>query len=88
MTKLTIKELEKKAGIIRLGILETMREGQKSHLGGSMSSTDLVTALYFYKMRHNPKNPKDPERDLFIFSKGHSVLAQYSALWFGDGYRC
>lgn len=75
-----IKELEKKAQSVRLGILETMVEGQKCHLGGSMSSADLVTALYFYKMRHDPKNPKDPDRDRFIFSKGHAVLAQYAAL--------
>ena len=80
MTKLTIKELENKARIIRLGILETMESGKKSHLGGSMSSADLVTALYFYKMKHNPKRPEDPDRDRFIFSKGHSVLAQYSVL--------
>ena len=80
MNKLTIKELKEKAKIIRHGILETMEVGKKSHLGGSMSSADLVTALYFYKMRHNPKDPKDPDRDRFIFSKGHSVLTQYSAL--------
>lgn len=76
----TIKELEKKARIIRLGILEAIGEGQKSHLGGSMSSADLVTALYFHKMRHTHENPKDPKRDRLIFSKGHAVLAQYAAL--------
>jgi len=54
--------------------------GQKGHLGGSMSSADLVTALYFYKMRHWPDNPSHPDRDRLIFSKGHSVLAQYAAL--------
>lgn len=81
MSKATIiKEIEDKARIVRLGILETMQEGQKSHLGGSMSSADIVSALYFYKMRHNPKDPKDPNRDRLIFSKGHSVLAQYAAL--------
>lgn len=75
-----IKELEKKAKIVREGILDCIGVGKKGHLGGSMSSADLVTALYFYKMRINPKNPADPERDRFIFSKGHSVLAQYAAL--------
>jgi transketolase len=45
-----------------------------------MSSADLVAALYFYKMRHWPGDPTNPERDRFIFSKGHSVLAQYAAL--------
>src|SRR5690554_1997166 len=45
-----------------------------------MSSADLITALYFYKMNHNPVDPDYPDRDRFIFSKGHSVLAQYAAL--------
>jgi transketolase len=75
-----IKELEKKAKIVRAGILDCIGVGKKGHLGGSMSSADLVTALYFYKMKINPDNPNDPERDRFIFSKGHSVLAQYAAL--------
>ncbi|MFY9302988.1 MAG: transketolase [Atribacterales bacterium] len=75
-----IKELEKKAKIVRAGILDCIGIDKKGHLGGSMSSADLVTALYFYKMRINPDNPDDPERDRFIFSKGHSVLAQYAAL--------
>jgi len=80
MKKKNIKELEEISKKIRCGILETMEIGKKSHLGGSMSSADLVTALYFYKMKHDPKNPDDPERDRFIFSKGHSVLTQYAAL--------
>ena len=40
-----------------------------------LSATDLVTALYFYKMRYDPANPSWPERDRFIMSKGHSVPA-------------
>jgi len=80
MKKKSIKELEEISKKIRCGILETMEIGKKSHLGGSMSSADLVTALYFSKMNHNPKNPDAPERDRFIFSKGHSVLTQYAAL--------
>jgi transketolase len=75
-----IRELEKKAKIVREGILDCIGIDKKGHLGGSMSSADLVTALYFYKMKINPKNADDPERDRFIFSKGHSVLAQYAAL--------
>jgi transketolase len=75
-----IKELKQKAKIVRDNILDCIGVGKKGHLGGSMSSADLVTALYFYKMRINPANPADPGRDRFIFSKGHSVLAQYAAL--------
>jgi transketolase len=75
-----VRELKEKAKAIRFNILETIGVNKKGHLGGSMSSADLVTVLYFYKMKHNPENPDDPDRDRFIFSKGHSVLAQYAAL--------
>lgn len=75
-----IKELKQKAKIVREGILDCIGIDKKGHLGGSMSSADLVAALYFYKMRINPDNPDDPNRDRFIFSKGHSVLAQYAVL--------
>ena len=54
--------------------------GKVGHLGGSCSSADIVAALYFYKMRHDPKNPKDPKRDRFLLSKGHAALVQYAAL--------
>lgn len=75
-----IQYLNQKAKIIRYNILETLGIGKKGHLGGSMSSADLVTALYFYKMNHRCDNPEDPDRDRLILSKGHSVLAQYAAL--------
>lgn len=75
-----IKELKQKAKLIREGILECIGVDKKGHLGGSMSSADLIAALYFYKMKINPNKPDDPDRDRFIFSKGHSVLAQYAAL--------
>jgi transketolase len=45
-----------------------------------MSCADIVAALYFYKMRHSAQKQDDPNRDRFIMSKGHSVLAQYAAL--------
>jgi len=80
MKKNNIKELEEISKKIRCDILETMGIGKKSHLGGSMSAADLVTALYFYKMNHHSNNPNDPDRDRFILSKGHSVLSQYAAL--------
>ncbi len=75
-----INKLEQKAKAIRINILESIGINKKGHLGGSMSSADLVTALYFYKMQHSPAHPHHPDRDRFIFSKGHSVLAQYAAL--------
>jgi transketolase len=57
-----------------------MGANKAHHFGGSLSAADIVTALYFYKMRYNPANPKWPDRDRFIMSKGHSVPAQYAAL--------
>lgn len=75
-----IKWLKKMSKIIRADILETIGAGKKGHLGGFLSSADLVVALYFYKLNHNLKYPNDYHRDRFIFSKGHSVLAQYATL--------
>lgn len=54
--------------------------GKVGHLGGSSSICDVVAALYFYKMKVNPKNPGDPSRDRFLLSKGHAALVQYAAL--------
>ena len=75
-----LEYLRAKARRVREGIIRALGVNQRGHLGGSMSSADLVTALYFYKMRHWPDNPQHPDRDRLIFSKGHSVLAQYAAL--------
>ena len=75
-----INELEEKALLIRRGILEIMAGGKRGHLGGSMSIADIIAALYFHQMKLDPKNPDWEERDHFIMSKGHSVLAQYVAL--------
>jgi len=75
-----VDSLEEKAFTIRKGIIEIMAGGKRGHLGGSMSIADVVAALYFHQMKHDPKNPNWEDRDRFILSKGHSVLAQYVAL--------
>jgi len=54
--------------------------GKAGHFGGSCSIADVATALYFYKMKHNPKDPGMKGRDIFILSKGHSAPAQYACL--------
>ncbi len=77
---MTIAELEKKARILRLNIIKMIGVGQKGHLGGSCSLAEIVTALYFYKMKHDPKNPQWEDRDRFLLSKGHAALVQYAAL--------
>jgi transketolase len=78
--ELVVEKLEEKALTIRRGILEIMANGKRGHLGGSMSIADIVAALYFHQMRLDPKDPNWADRDRFILSKGHSVLAQYVAL--------
>ncbi|MGD0077853.1 MAG: transketolase [Sedimentisphaerales bacterium] len=75
-----IKELEKIAKKIRYDIVMMIGSGKPGHLGGSCSIADIVAVLYFHKMRHNPDNPKFPDRDRLLLSKGHAALAQYAAL--------
>jgi transketolase len=75
-----ISRLRRKAAEMRYHIIAMMGPGKAHHFGGSLSAADVVAALYFYKMRYDPQNPRWPERDRFIMSKGHSVPAQYAAL--------
>ena len=74
------ERLERIARTIRLDIVQMVGVGQRGHLGGSCSIADVVTALYFSKMRHDPANPSWPDRDRFLLSKGHAALVQYAAL--------
>lgn len=76
----TIESLENIALELRLTSLEMIYRRQAGHPGGSLSAADIVTALYFNKMRIDPKNPKDPDRDRFILSKGHASSILYAAL--------
>ena len=76
----TVRQLRVKAAEMRLQIIRMMGAGKVHHFGGSLSAADIISALYFYKMRYDPANPTWPERDRFIMSKGHSVPAQYVAL--------
>lgn len=75
-----IKALEDKARLIRISILKMLTLAGSGHTGGSLSAADIVTALYFYKMRYNPKEPLWKERDRFILSKGHAAPLLYATL--------
>lgn len=76
-----IRSIEDKALQMReLIVTDLIGEGKVGHLGGSCSSADIVAALYFHKMKHDPKDPKNPDRDRFLLSKGHAALVQYAAL--------
>jgi len=72
--------LEEKARDLRVSIVKTLHRSQSGHTGGSLSAIDMVTALYFQVMRHDPENPLWEERDRFVLSKGHAAPAQYVAL--------
>jgi transketolase len=72
--------LKEKARKLRIEILKMLTEAGSGHTGGSLSAADIVTALYFYKMKLNPKDPKWRERDRFILSKGHAAPLLYAAL--------
>ncbi len=74
------KLLQLNAEKIRLHALEGIYEAASGHPGGSLSIADLLSYLYFYKMKVDPKNPKDPNRDRFVLSKGHCAPALYGAL--------
>lgn len=75
-----IRELEKKADIVRKNIM-TIFEGSKiGHVGGTMSVVDIATALYFHHLKLNPKDYDWPERDRVVLSKAHSCEAIYAVL--------
>ena len=78
--KALLEELRTKAKILRRDVVISIGVGVAGHLGGSCSSADLVAVLYFYKMKHDPKNPKMEDRDRFLLSKGHVAILQYAAL--------
>jgi len=75
-----LEALKRTAGIIRCDIIEMICTAGAGHPGGSLSAADIVTALYFRVMRIDPKNPKWPDRDRFILSKGHACPVWYAAL--------
>lgn len=75
-----IKELEAKAKQIRRLIIQMLAKAGSGHPGGSLSATDLITALYFAVLRHNPKDPIWPDRDRFHMSKGHCCPLWYAVL--------
>lgn len=73
-------KLESTALNIRRNILRLIRAGQAGHVGGALSSVEILTALYFNILNVDPKNPKWPLRDRFVLSAGHKCLVLYSAL--------
>lgn len=73
-------KLEYSALNIRRDILRLIRAGEAGHVGGALSSVEILTALYFNLLRVDPKNLGWAQRDRFILSAGHKCLVLYSAL--------
>ena len=73
-------ELQKTANEIRKGIVTAVHSAKSGHPGGSLSIADLLTYLYFVKMKIDPQNPKMEDRDRLVLSKGHCAPGLYSAL--------
>ena len=80
MNEKRAKELAATAAKIRLAALEAVHTAASGHIGGSLSVSDILAVLYFEKMRIQPENPQDPERDRFVLSKGHCSPALYATL--------
>ncbi|MDH5761605.1 MAG: transketolase [Nitrospinota bacterium] len=75
-----VSELRQIAREIRRKSLEIIHRAGSGHPGGSLSAADIMTALYFGVMRYDANNPKDPNRDRFVMSKGHATGVFYSVL--------
>lgn len=80
MDALEKKNLKATAVKVRMGIIEGTYSAKSGHPGGSLSSADILTYLYFKEMRIDPQNPYDENRDRFVLSKGHAAPALYSVM--------
>ena len=76
----SIEELQSIAKRIRREIIEMIGAAKSGHPGGSLSAVEIVVELYFDHMRIDPKNPKWPDRDRFILSKGHAAPVLYAVM--------
>ena len=75
-----IKNLEKKANIIRRYIIEMISNAEGGHIGGALSIADIMAVLYFHILKIDPENPEWEDRDRVVLSKGHASAAWYAAL--------
>ena len=77
---MNVLELKKIANEIRKGIIIGVYNAKSGHPGGSLSSADIFTYLFFKEMNIDPKNPQKEDRDRFVLSKGHVAPAYYATL--------
>jgi len=79
LSKEEIRELIEKSYRARTNVLKMMKKGE-GHIGGAFSALDIMTVLYNCILKHDPENPKWPDRDRFILSAGHKVMGLYATL--------
>src|ERR1700759_67455 len=80
MKKLSLTQLEKKATEIREDIIRMLEHAGSGHSAGPLGLADIFAALYFDIMKHDPKKPDWPERDILLLSNGHCVPGRYAAM--------
>jgi transketolase len=80
LVKDSVTALQEKARNLRVDIVRMLHRSKSGHTGGSLSVIDMVTVLYYHKMRHKPEDPHWLGRDRLVLSKGHAAPAQYVAL--------
>jgi transketolase len=78
--KPSIAELERYATVLRIHCVRMVAVAKAGHLDSSLSAADIVAALYYRVLSHDPRNPRWPERDRFVLCKGHGAPIQYAAL--------
>lgn len=76
----SIAELERWATVLRVDCVRMLAVAKSGHLDSSLSAADILTALYYRVLRHDPDNPDWPARDRFVLCKGHAAPIQYAAL--------
>ena len=75
-----VAELERYATVLRIHCVRMVAVAKAGHLDSSLSAADIVAAIYYRVLRHDPSNAKWPERDRFVLAKGHGAPIQYAAL--------
>jgi len=75
-----LRQLETVARRVRQHIVRMTAAAGSGHPGGSLSCVEILVALYFHVLRHDPQNPYWPQRDRFVLSKGHATPAYYGVL--------
>ena len=80
MEQRRVDELKEIARNVRIGIIDAVHSAASGHPGGSLSSADIMTYLYFEELNVNPEDPQMADRDRFVLSKGHCSPALYSVL--------